>query len=357
METMLKQYAQKIDASMRRLLIEMRRHYGRQEALRPFFDHTQEFILRPGKRIRPILFLLAYQGYTSRRGPADKKLWRSAASLELLHDFMLIHDDVTDNADLRRGKPTLHKLFDQKIRFSDNAKIGPSLAIIAGDIIYAMAIRSFLAIDEDPRRKEKTLARLAETAASTGVGQFIDIVLGHKTLPEIKEKDIYQLYALKTARYTFECPLVMGATLAGASDAELKKLSALGLAAGIAFQIYDDFLDLFASQEIIGKPVLTDLAESKKTLLVFKTYSRLRGPDKSQFLRILEKKEKRQKDLVAFRQLVVSSGAYAQCLTEMNRLQKKAMRLSSTLAIKKEFRLTLEEVIAKLSPSKMPIQL
>lgn len=357
MGTMLKQYARKIDASMRHLLTDMKKHYRSQEALKPFFDHAREFVLRPGKRIRPILFLLAYQGYTRRHTHAQEKLWRSAASLELLHDFMLIHDDVTDNSDLRRGKPTLHRLFDQKIRFCDNARIGPSLAIIAGDIIYALAIRSFLAIREEPRRKEKTLAKLTETAASTGIGQFIDIMLGHLTIKDIKERDIYQLYALKTAKYTFECPLVMGATLAGASTAELKKLSALGVAAGIAFQIYDDFLDLFASQEVIGKPILTDLAESKKTLLVYKTYSRLRGQNRIDFVRILEKKKKEKRDLLAFRQFVVSSGAYALCLREMNSLQKKAMRLCQSLAIKKEFRQTLEEVIAKLSPQKMPIQL
>ncbi len=354
---MLDRYAKKIDVALSRFMADINRRYRLQTIARPLFAHAGEFVLRPGKRIRPILFLIAYQGYAARRGCDAGKLLRSAASLELLHDFMLIHDDVADNADLRRGKPALHKLFDAKIALPDKAKIGPSLAIIAGDIIYALAIESFLSIDEDPARKEKTLAKLAETAASTGVGQFIDIILGHRSIRQAARKDILQVYRLKTAKYTFECPLVMGATLAGAPPAEIKKLSKLGVDAGIAFQIYDDFLDLFASEEVIGKPVLTDLAESKKTLLVQAAYARLRGAARKQLLGIMEKKNKKQKDLLAFRRLVVSSGAYAACLKEMTRLQKRALSACRTLAIKKEFRPTLEGIIAKLSPSKMPIQL
>jgi geranylgeranyl diphosphate synthase type I len=270
---------------------------------------------------------------------------------------MLIHDDVIDNSSLRRGKPTLHKMFDHKLLLPDKAKIGKDLAIVAGDILFALAIASLTSVKEDCRRKEETLKKLAETAAYTGAGEFIDIVSGHQDIDDLTEDRIFLNYTLKTARYTFECPLLMGAILAGAPAAQQKELSQLGLAAGQAFQIYDDMLDLFAAQDVIGKPVLTDLNESKKTLLVFKAYSNLRGKPRARLRRILEKNTKTLADLDALRRLIISSGSYTFCLEMMEKLQKKAVRLCEKLKMKEAHRKALGSIIEKLSPSRMPLEL
>ena len=348
----------KINAGLKSLFQDANRRYKLGSVSDRLFQDTQEFVLRKGKRIRPLLFILSYKGYTPRKTYPEKKLFASAASIELLHDYMLIHDDVIDNSDLRRGKPTLHKIFDQKIRLSDNAKIGHELAIVAGDILFALALEAFLSIDEDKARKEKALKKLIETAAFTGAGEFIDIVFGHSAIEHFTEKKIFLNYTLKTAKYTFECPLLMGAILAGAHPKELKKLSHLGLAAGQAFQIYDDFLDLFATEKIIGKSILSDLAESKKTLLVFKTYEMLKDKKKKRyFKRILEKKNKTRADLENFRRLVVESGAYDYGLKKMTALQNKAIRLAKELAMKETTRRELENIILKLSPSRMPLDI
>jgi geranylgeranyl diphosphate synthase type I len=347
----------KINRAIDLLFADIDRRYGLKAISAPLFDCSRDFVLRPGKRIRPLLFILAYKGYSARKTCPENKLYTAAASIELLHDYMLIHDDVIDNSDLRRGKPTLHRMLDEKIRLPGNAAIGNALAIIAGDIIFAIAIESFLTVKEDAARKEKTLAKLVETAAYTGAGEFIDVVWGHQTIDKIKEKDILLTYILKTAKYTFECPLLMGALLAGAGPEEQKKISALGLSAGQAFQIYDDFLDLFATADVIGKPVLTDLAESKKTLLVFRAFKFLRGARKAELRRILEKKSKNTLDLERFKKLVVSSGAYESCYNEMAALQNKALASCRSLSMKKEFRGLVESLIAKLSPKNMPIKL
>jgi len=354
---MIEGYLNKINAGIRRVLDEANRHYRLRQVSDHLFAFSREFVLRKGKRIRPLLFILSYKGYAAKPTRDEDSLFTSAASIELLHDYMLIHDDVIDNSGLRRGKPTLHKMFDHKLHLPDGAKIGRDLAIVAGDILFALAIASLTSVKENRRRKEETLRKLAETAAYTGAGEFIDIVSGHENIDDLTEDRIFLNYTLKTARYTFECPLLMGAILAGAPPSEQNKLSRLGLAAGQAFQIYDDMLDLFATQDVIGKPVLTDLNESKKTLLVFKAYRNLRGRSRVQLRHILEKNNKTLADLDALRRLIVASGSYASCLSRMKRLQNKAMRLCDELKMKKAHKKALRSVIEKLSPSRMPVEL
>jgi len=347
----------KINAALKGLLESANRRYRLGLISDDLFAFSKDFVLRPGKRIRPLLFVLSYKGYTKRKKYAQGPLFTSAAAIELLHDYMLIHDDVIDNSSLRRGKPTLHKMFDNKIKLPGDAKIGSSLAIVAGDILFALGIEAFLAVKEVPGQKEAALKKLVETAAFTGAGEFIDVVYGFRNIRTLSEKDVFLIYTLKTAKYTFECPLVMGATLAGARTGELRELSRLGIAAGQAFQIYDDFLDLFASEEIIGKPVLSDLNESKKTLLVYKAFENLKGKKRKKLTDILEGKDKTLKDLELFRELIVESGAYDYCIKKMSSLQKTALDASNKLAIRPDYGKAIESIISKLSPSRMPIKI
>ncbi len=354
---MMKSYVRRINDGLKRLFRDIDRRYHLRKISPLLFDACRDFVLRPGKRIRPLLFLLAYQGYTRKRRSNDPRLFSAASAIELLHDYMLIHDDVIDGAATRRGKPTLHRVFDKKVKTLCGTTIGESLAVVAGDTIFALAIESFLAVREDPRRKEEALRHLVATAAYTGTGEFIDIIFGHARLAAIREKDVYNTYIYKTAKYTFECPLLMGATLAGAAPAQLARLSRLGLTAGQAFQIYDDFLDTFGTQELIGKPVLTDLAESKKTLLVHAAWRRLKGADKRRFQVLFEKKKKTARDLEVFKRLLIESGSYAFCLRRMRELQREALDVYEDLAMKKRERLLLGALIKKLSPAGMPVTL
>ena len=354
---MIETYLTKINSGLDRVLSSANKRYRLKLASDILFEFNKDFVMRPGKRIRPLLYVLAYKGYASKNASPDKELFTSAAAIELLHDYMLIHDDVIDNSDLRRGKPTLHKMFDKRIKLPGGQKIGASLAIVSGDILFALGIEAFLSVKEDPSRKEKALKKLVETAAYTGAGEFIDVVSGFKDIRELTERDVFLIYTLKTAKYTFECPLLMGAMLAGAQDKELRKLSKLGLLSGQAFQIYDDFLDIFASEEVIGKPILSDLNESKKTLLVYKAFVNLKGKDKATFKKILEAKDKTIEDLKLFRELIIKSGSYDECLRIMTRLQKTALKTCSELKIKPQFAKAIESLISKLSPSRMPLEI
>lgn len=346
---------QKINKNLSVLLDIVNRRYRLRKISDVLFDSSKEFVMRPGKRIRPLLLVLSYESYTQRKNFDKTPLYRSAASIELLHDFMLIHDDVIDNSNLRRGKPTLHRILDKKIPTRSKEKIGKHLALVAGDVLFSVGIEAFLSINEKPERKEAALRKLVQTAAYTGAGEFIDVVNGHKRIDEVQEKEIFLTYILKTARYTFECPLVMGGLLAGAPSPEIKKLSRLGLAVGQAFQIYDDFLDLFASEEVIGKPVLSDLNESKKTLPLRRAFDKLPASGRARMLAILNKKKKTLQDLRLIRTMIVDTGAYDDCQKIIKKLQDQACALTESLKIKEARRKLLESLILKLSPCRMPL--
>jgi len=151
------------------------------------YNSIREFSLRKGKRIRPLLLILSYMGYTSSNKKITSSLYKASTCIELLHNFMLIHDDIIDRSHLRRGKPTLHKLLGKIAKTKEQEKLGYDLAIIAGDIVYALAIDAFLSINEPAARKEKALKYFIKTAAFTAMGEFIDTVQGVENIKKIKE--------------------------------------------------------------------------------------------------------------------------------------------------------------------------
>jgi len=347
---MLKDLKKDIDREIRSYLSDIRKNYRLHETSKLLFNGIKDFLERKGKRIRPILYLLSYQGYTKRKRFSHKRLIRSSLSLELLHDFLLVHDDVIDRSRLRRGKPTLHRSFNARLAVSPDSIMGSGLSIVAGDVIFALAVETLLDMDEERSRKEKALRKFIEAAVFTGGGEFIDIVNGAKGIDEIRKRDVFLNYTMKTAKYTFEAPMLMGAILAGAGKKELDKLSELGTVFGHAFQILDDLLDMFSTSREIGKPVLSDLAESKKTLLVWKAYGDLRRKDKVEFNRIFKKGNKTRADLSKLKKLVEGSGAPVYCLKQTRSLLAEAGHIIESLRMKKEFKKRLRRITDGFTP-------
>lgn len=292
----------------------------------PFLSkNIKNFILRTGKRARPILFVAGYLGFAKKQAEG---LYRSALSIELLHNFMLIHDDIIDKSDTRRGKPSLHKLFCNCLSGLKGIKFsGQDLAIVAGDVMYAMAIDALLSIKENPELKEKALKKLIEATIYTGGGEFIELLYGAKKLKEITKQDIYKIYTFKTAYYTFTCPLSIGAVLGGADSSQIKIISQYGSYLGIAFQIKDDILGLFGEEEKTGKSALADLQEAKKTVLIWYAYNYSRAKDKLMMKNILRKKKITKSDLLKIREIVIKSGAKEFAEKETSSLLTKALKL------------------------------
>ncbi|MFH1553113.1 MAG: polyprenyl synthetase family protein [Candidatus Omnitrophota bacterium] len=343
--SMLKKLKKDVDKALGAYLKELKTDLNMGRVSPLLYGGIKDFLQRDGKRIRPILFLISYQGYTRRKQFSYQKLLRSSLSLELLHDFFLVHDDVIDNSDLRRGKPTLHRLFNTALGVGAKNELGPNLSIAAGDIIFALAVKTLLSFDENPVRKERALLEFVKAAASTGMGEFIDVVNNIKKIENITEKDVFLTYTLKTAKYTFECPLLVGAILAGAKSEELGKLSRLGIILGQAFQIQDDLLDIFSTSKKIGKPVLSDLNESKKTLPAWKTYKKLTVKGKKLLARLLEKDKKTYSDLLKFRKLIKSTDAHNWCLDKIMLLLQEADSILLGVRMKKKHRALLKRFI------------
>jgi len=345
---MIKKLRRKIDQSLERFMDRIKKDY-KLHLVNPILYHSiREYCLREGKRIRPLLLILSYLGYCPSNKKVTPSLYNASTCIELLHNFMLIHDDIIDRSNLRRGRPTMHKMLANIVKTKEPDKLGSDLAIIAGDIVYALAIDAFLSIDENPIRKERALKYFVQTAAFTAMGEFIDTIHGVDKLTKVHERDVFLNYTLKTARYTFDCPLVTGAILAGAPQEDIDRLSRLGILVGQAFQIQDDIIGIFDSEKNIGKSILSDLAESKKTILVVHAFSVLKGPGRRAFLELFNKPKKAFHDLVAIRKIFIQSGSLQYSLKLINNRLQKTLDLLKSLKINDRYRLTIEEATLSL---------
>lgn len=348
MMAMLIRFKHQIDKSLARFLDKIKNVYKLHLVDPILYESIREFSLRDGKRIRPILLALSYKGYRKNPARMSPSIYYASTCIELLHNFMLIHDDIIDRSDLRRGKPTLHRLLQKAAKIPGHERLGADLSLVAGDIVYALAIDAFLSINEELKRKERALKYFIQTAVFTAMGEFADTLHGVRPLEKVSENDVFLNYTLKTARYTFDCPLVVGAILAGADNADIKSLSKLGLLIGQAFQIQDDVIGIFDTEKNIGKSILSDLAESKKTILVCHAYRALKGPDRKRFLKIFSKSKKNYADLVEVRKLFVRGGSLNYSLGHIRSRLNKSLDLLRQLKMAPKYKRLIEKCLFQL---------
>ena len=180
------------------------------------------------------------------------------------------------------------------------------------------------------------------------MGEFIDTVSGVKLIQDVDEEEVFLNYTLKTARYTFDCPMVTGAILAGAPNSEIKKISRFGILIGQAFQVQDDIIGIFETEANIGKSILSDLAEGKKTLLVTHAFSTLKGEDKIKFIKIFNKKTKTLKDLEAVKKIFVEAQSLDYALKAIHTRLNEAQKILNALKINDEYRNLLGASLLKL---------
>ncbi|MFH2138609.1 MAG: polyprenyl synthetase family protein [Candidatus Omnitrophota bacterium] len=325
----------KINSKLKSFANKKAKEYKLEQIDPMLFAGIKEFILRDGKRVRPTFFLLSYLGYSrNKRLPRD--LVETSIAFELLHDFLLVHDDIIDNSDTRRGKPTLHRIFQRGLNESE--KIGQDLSIVAGDIIYAMAIDAFLSFNAPLKVTKVVLKSFLKSTILTGAGEFIDIKNGLISINKIKEKQIRLNYLLKTAEYTFMSPLFCGCMFAGEKFSEAKKIEKYGQYLGEAFQIQDDLIGIFEKSKVIGKSVLSDIMEAKKTLPIFWAYQNSSKLEKKFIETCLGNKNLCYADLQKIRKIIKETGAYAATKQEIQKLLTKAEQVLERTSMSRSYK-------------------
>ena len=291
-----------------------------------------------GKLVRGSLVLWSYEAFSKARSKAGyKRALDTACVLELFHNSLLIHDDVMDGDQIRRGQPSMfaqYALEGQKFKARNPLKYGESMAICVGDLGYFWAIGL---VPEDLQ------GLVSAELANVAIAQMHDVYCGEVEYQPTK-KEILNTYLYKTARYTFSLPLVAGAKLAGAKPYDLKSLEKIGEGLGIAFQIKDDELGLLGSEEEIGKPVGSDMVSDKKTLHRLMLLDRVPKKDLVKLKRLYGIATLKQSDIEWVRTLLkeykvisdlekVSMGYLAEAGKEFSKLRLKKSAASEMMSL------------------------
>jgi geranylgeranyl diphosphate synthase type I len=240
--------------------------------LEPLISAGADFVLDGGKRLRPHFAYWGWRCVAPSGAPGEDAMLDAAASLELLHACALVHDDLMDASDSRRGHPSIHVRFAQLLRQSgwpgDAASFGAATAILLGDLLLSWADSTFAqALTRFPEEvRESTQAMFDAVHDEMLAGQYLDVL--EQARGGFSPEAARRVVRYKTSKYTVERPLHIGACAAGAAPETVAALSGFGLAIGEAFQLRDDLLGVFGDPATTGKPAGDDLREGKRTVLV-----------------------------------------------------------------------------------------
>lgn len=314
-----------IDHRLAEYLEAQRAEHLKHHVFRALYDDVTEFVCRPGKRIRPLLFLLADRVFGQGRSPVPpESLLSIGASLELLHAFILVHDDIIDRAETRRGRPTLHRLIEGRLSsFTDRDRAGRNLALVLGDVLFALAQRCLLETPLPGTTAARLGTLLLGCMVDTGFGEVADIVHSTRDVAKVSPEEIEQMYCLKTTCYTIESPLAMAAVLHGVNAAGVEALGRIARPAGLAFQIQND-LQEFARFEVSDADVPADILEGKKTLLMRTAYDLLNENDRGFLQLCFSANTQTEGTLSKARELITKSGAVGRLTVRVEELFAQA---------------------------------
>ena len=272
----------------------------------PVAEVARRFVLDGGKRLRPTF---AYWGWRAVRDEGDDDgLITAAASLELLHACALVHDDVMDASDTRRGQPAAHAAFAQLHRDAgwsgDPDVFGTAAAILLGDLLLSWADAMFAAAVPGGGPAREVYDDMRQLVMA---GQYLDVLV--QARGAFSADEALRVIEFKTSKYTVEGPLHLGAAIAGAPPEVFAALSAYGLPLGEAFQLRDDVLGVYGDPARTGKPAGDDLREGKQTLLTALALADA-GPEQAQLLRRgVGDRELDDARVAELRDVIVATGA------------------------------------------------
>ena len=284
-----------------------------------------------GKRIRPRLCLTTYSLYQDH---LDETVLGPAAALEVFHSFTLIHDDIMDKADVRRGVPTVYRKWDE------------NTAILSGDV---MSIESYKLIAKAPAEVlPKALELFSKTAAEVCEGQQYD--MDFENLECVPMSDYLKMIGLKTA-VLIACSAKMGAIIAGASSEDCERLYKYGYDLGLAFQIADDWLDTYGDPAVFGKAIGGDIVNNKKSWLMTRAFEKA-GESRAELLAAMEMPveaaEGRSAKVEAVKNIYDRLEVGEEAKQEIIRLHNQAMGYVAQIGLEPEKAALLENYAKKL---------
>jgi geranylgeranyl diphosphate synthase type I len=243
-----------------------------------------------GKRLRPLLATIVCEAF---EGDPDRAIPYGVA-LEMVHNFTLVHDDVMDEDDTRRGMKTVH------------CEYGVPEAILAGDAMFARAFEIVLESEVDDSTAVKLVEILARSVRLLADGQQMDLDFEERDI--VSPDEYLEMIERKTA-VLYSAAAQGGAIVGGAAEPPQEAMFEYGRLIGLGFQIWDDVLDLRSDQETFGKPVLNDIRNGKKTLIVVHALDTMKSPQKDQLIAVLGKKDATEEELRHAKDLLESIGS------------------------------------------------
>lgn len=283
------------------------------------YQMMRDYPARPAKGLRPFFCIATCRAMGGR--VEDALL--TAASIELFQHWILIHDDVEDQSELRRGQPALHM------------KHGEALAINAGDALHAEMWKSLLNNSEilGYERTLRVMQEFSSMVDETTEGQHMELVWVRDGRWDLTDSDYYQMCTRKTSWYTVAGPCRLGAIVARASESDLEKLLQFGLKLGVGFQIQDDALNLVGDQAVYGKVSSDDILEGKRTLMLLRLLGLASEAEKARLTAVMNKsrQDKTEADVHYVLSLMKQYGTIASAQRRAKELVDEALGIMNTV--------------------------
>ncbi len=273
---------------------------AQKELVNRMLVHAREHNLRSGKRLRGSLVIA---GYELSGKKADERVWRAAMAVEIVHTALLMHDDFMDEDKLRRGKPTTHEFWSE-----GDKHYGEAMAVNIGDAVLCLGYEMLARCGFDDRLTNKAMVQLLRGITNTAYGQAFDVSL--PKLKQLTEENVLCLHRAKTAIYTYENPLVIGAILGELGEEIIGKLKEYSEFGGVAFQLQDDVLGVFGDEEKTGKSSDSDLLQGKVTLLAVVVLAKSSAMEIDKFRRVWGNTKASRQEIDEVKKNISEGGSY-----------------------------------------------
>jgi geranylgeranyl diphosphate synthase, type I len=305
----LSRYNKEVQPVIDSVFAKAKQHGGKYDPVTLELIEDYGKLMQEGKRIRGCLVILGYEMFG---GEKKDQIMQASVGMEVIHSALLIHDDIMDQDNTRRGMTTLHKKYEQA--FGEH--YGQSMAMAIGDIGLFLGMDLITSLNLPAENRINAAQYLSRRLTQVGLGQALDITF--QQTHQLSEKKVLLVHELKTAEYTFSAPLTLGALLAGMELESLKAIEQYGIPVGQAFQLRDDELGLFSTEKTLGKPIGSDIKSGKVTLLAAIALQNSSPEDKQFLEKTLGNPNATNDDIKRAQEIVRSSKAleYSQKLSK-----------------------------------------